>query len=110
MRLGVAGVSIGSNDLTLLVLGVDRDNDVLGPPFDERDRAVIWTVCATIGACPRQGPHSLICGRAPSVYPGDVEALVHFGIDSISVNPEVIDETCYNIAAAEQRILLRAMP
>lgn len=106
--LGVAGVSIGSNDLTQLVLGVDRDNETLAPIFDERDRAVTGTIQAIITACRRLGLRSSICGQAPSVYPEYAETLVRFGIDSISINPDVIDQTRYNIAAAEQRILLDA--
>jgi len=105
-RLGVVGVSIGSNDLTQLVLGVDRDNEALAPLFDERDRAVVETIRAIIRECRRLGLHSSICGQAPSVYPEYAEMLIRFGIDSISVNPDVIEQTRYNIAAAEQRILL----
>jgi pyruvate,water dikinase len=105
-RAGLHGVSIGSNDLTQLVLGVDRDNDVLAPLFDERDRAVVATIRAIVAACRRLGLHSSICGQAPSVYPEYAELLVRLGIDSISVNPDVIEQTRHNIAAAEQRILL----
>jgi pyruvate,water dikinase len=107
-RLGAAGASIGSNDLTQLVLGVDRDSDMLAPLFDERDHAVIETIRAIIAACRRLGLRSSICGQAPSVYPEYAEALVRFGIDSISVNPDVIDQSRYHIAAAEQRLLLEA--
>jgi len=106
--LGVAGVSIGSNDLTQLVLGLDRDNETLAPIFDERDRAVTGTIQAIITACRRLGLRSSICGQAPSVHPEYAEMLVRFGIDSISVNPDVIEQTRYNVAAAEQRILLDA--
>jgi pyruvate,water dikinase len=105
-RLGVYGASIGSNDLTQLVLGVDRDSDVLAPLFDERDLAVTQTIRAIIAECRRLGLRSSICGQAPSSYPEYAETLVRYGIDSISVNPDVIDQTRYNIAAAEQRILL----
>jgi pyruvate,water dikinase len=103
---GAVGVSIGSNDLTQLVLGVDRDNDTLAPLFDERDRAVTSTIRAIISECHRLGLRSSICGQAPSVYPEYAEMLVRFGIDSVSVNPDVIDQARYHIAAAEQRILL----
>jgi pyruvate,water dikinase len=112
-RLGVAGVSIGSNDLTQLVLGVDRDSEVLAPLFDERDRAVMETIRAIIEGCRRAGLRSSICGQAPSVHPEYAEALVRFGIDSVSVNPDAIDQTRYNMAAAEQRMVLegrRARP
>jgi pyruvate,water dikinase len=107
-KLGVHGVSIGSNDLTQLVLGVDRDNEALAPLFDERDRAVLATIRAIIGECRRLGLHSSICGQAPSVHPEYAESLVRMGIDSISVNPDAIEQTCYNIAAAEQRIMLQS--
>jgi pyruvate,water dikinase len=107
-RLGVAGASIGSNDLTQLVLGVDRDSEALSALFDERDHAVTETIRAIIAACHRLGLRSSICGQAPSVHPEYAETLVRFGIDSISVTPDVIDQTRYNIAAAEQRILLEA--
>ena len=107
-RLGVTGASIGSNDLTQLVLGVDRDSDALAPLFDERDHAVLETIRAIITECRRLGLRSSICGQAPSVYPEYAEALVRYGIDSISVNPDVIDQTRWNIAAAEQRLLLEA--
>ncbi len=107
-RLGITGVSIGSNDLTQLVLGVDRDNELLGPLFDERDRAVMETIRAIISGCRRLGLRSSLCGQAPSVYPDYAEALVRYGIDSISVNLDVIDQTRYQIATAEQRILLEA--
>jgi pyruvate,water dikinase len=104
--LGVAGASIGSNDLTQLVMGVDRDNETLAPLFDERDRSVTGTIHAIIDECRRLGIRSSICGQAPSVYPEYAETLVRFGIDSISVNPDVIDQARYNIAAAERRVLL----
>jgi pyruvate,water dikinase len=106
--LGVHGVSIGSNDLTQLVLGVDRDSETLSPLFDERDRAVTGTIAAIIAACRRLGLKSSICGQAPSVYLEYAEQLVRFGIDSISVNPDVIEVTRHNISVAEQRILLEA--
>lgn len=106
VRLGVTGVSIGSNDLTQLVLGVDRDSPVLAPLYDERDRAVLDAIRAIIDECRRLGITSSICGQAPSVYPEYVDQLVRWGIDSISVNPDVIEITRRNIAAAERRLLL----
>jgi pyruvate,water dikinase len=104
--LGIAGVSIGSNDLTQLVLGVDRDNETLAPLFDERDHAVLETIRAIIAGCRRLGLRSSICGQAPSVYPDYAEQLVRWGIDSISVNPDVIEQTRQYIAIAERRLLL----
>jgi pyruvate,water dikinase len=108
VRLGATGVSIGSNDLTQLMLGVDRDSETLAPLFDERDRAVLAAVEGIIRECRRLGVSCSICGQAPSVYPDYVERLVEWGIDSVSVSPDAIGPTRRNLAAAEQRILLRA--
>lgn len=107
-RLGVTGVSIGSNDLTQLVLGVDRDSEILAPLYDERDPAVLATIQAIIAECRRLGLTCSICGQAPSVHAGYAEQLVRWGIDSISVNPDVIDTARRNVAAAERRLLLEA--
>jgi pyruvate,water dikinase len=107
-RLGIHGASIGSNDLAQLVLGVDRDSELLAPLYDERDHAVMATIGEIITICRRLGLRSSICGQAPSVYPEYAEALVRLGIDSISVTPDSIDQARYNIAAAEQRLLLEA--
>ena len=106
VRLGATGVSIGSNDLTQLVLGVDRDSAVVAPVYDERDRAVLDAVHAIIAKCHALGITCSICGQAPSVHPEYAELLVRWGIDSISVTPDAVDRTRYNIAAAERRLLL----
>jgi pyruvate,water dikinase len=108
VRLGVTGVSIGSNDLTQLVLGVDRDSEKLAELYDERDPAVTATIERIIAECRRLGITCSICGQAPSVHPEYAELLVRCGIDSISVNPDAIDVTRRNVAAAEQRVLLDA--
>ena len=105
-RMGIAGVSIGSNDLTQLMLGVDRDSDVLASLFDERDAAVLDAIHAIIDRSRAAGLTCSICGQAPSVYPEYAEQLVGWGIDSISVNPDVIDRTRANIARAEQQLIL----
>ena len=106
VRMGITGVSIGSNDLTQLVLGVDRDSEHVAPLFDERDPAVLAAIHAIIAQCRRLGVTSSICGQAPSVHPEYAEQLVRWGIDSISVNPDVVDLTRRSIAAAEHRVLL----
>lgn len=108
VRLGVAGVSIGSNDLTQLVLGVDRDSELVAPLYDERDRAVQDTIRAIVAECRRLGITCSICGQAPSVHPEYAEFLVRCGVDSISVNPDAVDATRRNVAAAERRLLLDA--
>jgi pyruvate, water dikinase len=106
--LGATGVSIGSNDLTQLMLGVDRDSETLAPLFDERDPAVLAAVERIIRECRRLGITSSICGQAPSVYPDYVEKLVEWGIDSVSVSSDAVAVTRRNLAAAERRVLLRA--
>ncbi|MHB9106020.1 MAG: phosphoenolpyruvate synthase [Armatimonadota bacterium] len=104
--LGISGVSIGSNDLTQLMLGVDRDSEILAPLFDERDPAVLGAMRDIITTARRLGLTSSICGQAPSVYPELTDLLVRWGITSISVNPDVIERERRLIAQAEQRILL----
>ena len=106
VRLGVTGVSIGSNDLTQLMLGVDRDSELLAPYYDERDRAVLDAIRAIIERAHSLGITASICGQAPSVHPEYAARLVTWGIDSISVNPDAIERTRRNVAAAEQKLLL----
>jgi pyruvate,water dikinase len=108
VRLGVTGVSIGSNDLTQLMLGVDRDSELLAPYYDERDRAVLDAIRAIIERAHSLGITASICGQAPSVHPEYAAQLVRWGIDSISVNPDAIERTRRNVAAAEQKLLLDA--
>jgi pyruvate,water dikinase len=108
VRLGATGVSIGSNDLTQLILGVDRDSELLAPLYDERDRAVTSAIERIVAECKRLGITCSICGQAPSVHVEYAEMLVRMGIDSISVNPDAIEATRRNVAAAERRVLLEA--
>ncbi len=104
----IDGFSIGSNDLTQLVLGADRDSGLLARMgyFDERDPAVLKAMEMIIEAAHRNGISASICGQAPSVYPEIVEFLVRKGIDSISVNPDAVVRVRRNVAAIEKRILL----
>jgi pyruvate,water dikinase len=106
--LGVAGISVGSNDLTQLLLGADRDNEVLAETFDERDPAVTAYLRELIPRAHRLGLRTSICGQAPSVHPEYAELLVRAGIDAISVSVDVVDRTRRLVAAAEQRVLLDA--
>ena len=104
--LGATGVSIGSNDLTQLVLGVDRDGETVAPLYDERDPAVLDAIRQIVEGAHRNGMTCSICGQAPSVYPDYAARLVQWGIDSISVTPDAIESTRRNVAAAELRLLL----
>jgi pyruvate, water dikinase len=105
-ELGVAGISIGSNDLTQLLLGADRDSELVAEVFDERDRAVTEYVARLLGRARELGLHTSICGQAPSVYPEYAELLVEAGIEAISVNIDAVDRARRLVAAAEQRLLL----
>ena len=107
-ELGVAGISIGSNDLTQLVLGVDRDSEVLAEVFDERDPAVVAYLEQLIPRARELGLATSICGQAPSVHPEYAEILVRAGIDAVSVSVDAVDRARRLIAAAEQRVLLEA--
>jgi pyruvate,water dikinase len=106
--LGITGISIGSNDLTQLLLGADRDNEVLAETFDERDPAVKAYLSQLIPRARQLGLRTSICGQAPSVHPEYAELLVRAGIDAISVSVDVLDRTRALVAAAEQRVLLEA--
>jgi pyruvate,water dikinase len=108
VALGVDGVSIGSNDLTQLVLGVDRDSEVCAEVYDESDPAVLEAIGQIIGTARRLGITSSLCGQAPSSRPGFADHLVAAGITSISVNPDAVGPARTAIAAAERRMLLEA--
>ncbi len=107
----VDGFSIGSNDLTQLVLGVDRDSQLLAEMgyFDERDPAVLKAIEMIIRAAKKYGRTVSICGQAPSVYPEIVEFLVRKGIDSISVNPDAVIRTRRLVASIERKIMLERL-
>ena len=107
-ELGVAGISIGSNDLTQLLLGADRDSEKLAQTFDERDPAVQAYLRELIPRARAAGLQTSICGQAPSVHPEYAELLVRAGIDAISVSVDAVARTRRLIAAAERRLLLEA--
>jgi pyruvate,water dikinase len=101
------GFSIGSNDLTQLTLGLDRDSGLLASLFDERNEAVRRMICLAITAAKRNSKKIGICGQAPSDYPEFAKFLVEEGIDSISLNPDSVLKTLVNVAATEQNLKLR---
>jgi pyruvate,water dikinase len=98
------GFSIGSNDLTQLTLGVDRDSEIVAFEFDERDAGVKEMIRMAVEGARRNGRHSGLCGQAPSDYPEMAEYLVRIGIDSISLNPDTVLATTRSILELEQRI------
>jgi pyruvate, water dikinase len=107
-KLGIHGVSIGSNDLTQLMLGVDRDSNVCAELFDESDPAVLDAITTIVRTAAQHGLTSSLCGQAPSNKPDFAEALVRAGITSISVNADAVSSARQVVAAAEQRLLLEA--
>lgn len=105
IKVGIDGVSIGSNDLTMLTLGIDRDNEEVAGEFDEKNGALLWSYERVIKACRKNGVAVSICGQAPSLYPSLVEDLVSFGIDSVSVSADAIDVTRRIVYSAEERVV-----
>ncbi|RLF12075.1 MAG: phosphoenolpyruvate synthase [Thermoprotei archaeon] len=107
------GFSIGSNDLTQLILGTDRDSQILPEIdpryFDERDPAVRRAIEHLIKTAHRYGVTVSICGQGPSVYPEFTEFLVRCGIDSISVNPDVVTRTRRLVASVERKVMLERL-
>jgi len=103
--VGIDGVSIGSNDLTQLILGIDRDNQKIANEFDERNEAVQWALEKVIKTCNEHGITSSVCGQAPSDYPELVKKLVEWGVTSMSVDPDVIAKTREIIAKAEYDLI-----
>lgn len=100
---GIDGISIGSNDLTMLVLGLDRDNSEVASSFNELDPAVLWALRRIVKTAKKRGINASICGQAPSNHPDLVDKLVRWGITSISVSPDAIDRTREIIHWAESR-------
>ena len=104
------GFSIGSNDLTQLILGVDRDSEIVAPIFDERNAAVKAMIAQVIATCRSKGRKIGICGQAPSDYPEFAQFLVEHGIDSISLNPDTVLKTTAAILEKEQVLGQAARP
>ncbi|MGI9614990.1 MAG: phosphoenolpyruvate synthase [Acidimicrobiales bacterium] len=106
--LGIDGVSIGGNDLTQLILGVDRDSEIVAELFDSTDAAVLWAIEQIVAGCRSAGLTSSFCGLAPSADPLFAEHLVRFGIDSISVDAAAVGEARAVVGSVEQRLLVEA--
>ena len=98
------GYSIGSNDLTQLTLGVDRDSAMVAFDYDERDPGMKAMLKMAVEGCKRNGIHSGICGQAPSDYPEMAEYLVELGIDSMSLNPDTVLKTTQRIVELEAKL------
>ncbi len=98
------GISIGSNDLTQLTLGVDRDSELVAFDYDERDPGVMKMIEMAVTGAKRNNAHSGICGQGPSDYPEMAEALVEMGIDSMSLNPDSVLQTIQTISHLESKV------
>lgn len=105
--VGIDGVSIGSNDLTMLMLGTDRDNSEVAHDFSEMNPSVLWALEQTIKTCRKRGITSSICGQAPSDYPDLVEKLVSWGVTSVSVNADAIDRVRDTVSQAEKKLVTK---
>jgi pyruvate, water dikinase len=105
-ELGIAGISIGSNDLTQLMLGADRDSELVADAFDERDLAVTEYIASLIGRARELGLQTSICGQAPSVHPEYADLLVDAGVDAISINIDAVSQARRLVASAERRLML----
>ncbi|MGO9151642.1 phosphoenolpyruvate synthase [Mycobacterium sp.] len=99
------GFSIGSNDLTQLTLGVDRDSEIVAFDYDERDEGVKEMIRLAVEGCRRNGIHSGLCGQAPSDYPDMAEFLVRLGIESMSLNPDTVIKTTRQILEVEKQLV-----
>lgn len=104
LKIGVDGVSVGTNDLTMLLLGVDRDNHEIAHLYDERNPAVLWALKRVITACKKHNATVSICGQGPSDYPELAEQLVRWGMTSLSVTPDVIGRTRMLVADIEKKL------
>lgn len=108
IKVGIDGVSIGSNDLTMLILGTDRDNETVASIYDERNPAVMWAFEKIVKTCKKQGVTCSICGQAPSLYSDLTQKLVEWGATSVSVSPDAIDRTREIVYHAERLLAGKA--
>ncbi|MFC1711580.1 phosphoenolpyruvate synthase [Patescibacteria group bacterium] len=103
IKAGIDAVSVGTNDLTMLILGVDRDSENVAEVYDERNKAVYWALEKIIKTCHKHKITCSICGQAPSVYPDLTRKLVNWGITSVSVSPDAIERTREIVYEAEKK-------
>lgn len=103
--VGIDGVSVGSNDLTMLILGTDRDNTEVAKEFNEQNEAVLWALEKVVKTCHKRKITSSICGQAASDYPDLVEKLVKWGVTSVSVNSDAVINTRHTIYDAERKVI-----
>ena len=104
IKVGIDGVSIGSNDLTMLMQGTDRDNSEVATEFNERNPEISWALRRVIRHCNKAGVTSSICGQAPSEYEDLVKNLVRWGVTSVSINPDAVNRVRKVIMEAEKDI------
>lgn len=101
---GIDGISVGTNDLTMLLMGVDRDNQEIAYLYDERSPAVLWALEKIVKTARKHGVTVSVCGQAPSDYPELVEKLVGWGVTSLSLNPDAVDRTRELIFNVEKKL------
>ncbi len=104
---GIAGVSIGTNDLTMLTLGVDRDNEKVADIYSEMNPAVLASLEKIVRTCEKRDITCSVCGQAPSVFPELVEMMVEWGMTSVSISPDVIEKTRSIVYEAEKKVLTK---
>ncbi len=103
---GIDGVSFGTNDLTMLILGTDRNDASVQEIYDERNLGVLRAIAYTMAVCRKYGVTTSICGQAPSVYPDYLEFMIRCGCTSISVNPDTVISARRSVAMIEKKILM----
>jgi pyruvate,water dikinase len=106
---GIDGVSFGTNDYTMLILGLDRNDAAVQEVYDERNLAVLRLISHVIQICRAHGVTTSICGQAPSNYPEYLEFLLREGATSVSVNPDVVNRTRLMVASLEQKLVLEEL-
>jgi pyruvate,water dikinase len=105
--VGIDGISVGTNDLTMLMLGTDRDNETVAADYDERNPAVLWALEHIIKTAHKRGITVSVCGQAPSSHPDVAEFLCKNGVTSVSVTPDVIEKTRQVLYDTEKKLVNR---